>query len=191
MSEPSIVRLGCGRRRVSASRARSVSLGTERGAVAGRTSYPAAASGAVDGTTRVAAPAASASAARPTRHGAGLWLFYIQHQFDDVAWDRGEVWDYKTAALTGCSFLKLPRVLQWFTGNIGYHHVHHLSSRIPNYKLEACHNENEMFKNVKPIKLMSTFRALFLSLWDEKQQKLISFKRLKEMRMSSELSIAG
>jgi omega-6 fatty acid desaturase (delta-12 desaturase) len=124
-------------------------------------------------------------------HVAGLWLFYIQHQFDDVSWDRGEVWDYKTAALTGCSFLKLPRVLQWFTGNIGYHHVHHLSSRIPNYKLEACHNENEMFKNVKPIKLMSTFRALFLSLWDEKQQKLISFKRLKEMRMSSELSIAG
>jgi acyl-lipid omega-6 desaturase (Delta-12 desaturase) len=120
-------------------------------------------------------------------HSVGIWLFYIQHQFDDVEWERGEVWDYKTAALKGCSFLKLPPVLQWFTGNIGYHHVHHLSSRIPNYKLEACHNENEMFKNVKPIKFSSTIRALSLHLWDEDQQRLISFK---EMKMAREL-VAG
>lgn len=123
-------------------------------------------------------------------HAAGLWLFYIQHQFDDVAWERGDVWDYKTAALTGCSFLKLPGVLQWFTGNIGYHHVHHLSSRIPNYKLEACHNENEMFRNVKPIKFSSTFRALFLGLWDESQQKLISFKELKLKMASRSINIS-
>lgn len=115
-------------------------------------------------------------------HLFGLWLFYIQHQFDDVSWERGEVWDYKTAALAGCSFLKLPRILQWFTGNIGYHHVHHLSSRIPNYNLEACHNENDMFRNIKPIRLSSTFRALWLSLWDEKQEKLISFRELKKLQ---------
>lgn len=123
-------------------------------------------------------------------HIAGLWLFYIQHQFDDVSWERGEVWNYKTAALKGCSFLKLPPVLQWFTGNIGYHHVHHLSSRIPNYKLESCHNENKMFKDVKPIKISSTFRALFLSLWDEKQQRLISFRQFKLLR-SSQMVPAG
>lgn len=120
-------------------------------------------------------------------HSAGLWLFYIQHQFEDVRWERGDVWDYKNAALTGCSFLKLPAVLQWFTGNIGFHHVHHLSSRIPNYKLEACHNENDIFKVVKPIKLSSTIRPLSLHLWDEDNRKLISFKELK---MKGEL-VAG
>lgn len=121
-------------------------------------------------------------------HSLGLWLFYIQHQYDDVAWERGDVWDYKTAALTGCSFLKLSPVLQWFTGNIGYHHVHHLSSRIPNYKLAACHNENEMFQNVKPITLRSTWRALFLSLWDESQEKLISFREMRQRLAQMNLS---
>jgi omega-6 fatty acid desaturase (delta-12 desaturase) len=121
-------------------------------------------------------------------HSLGLWLFYIQHQYDDVAWERGDVWDYKTAALTGCSFLKLNPVLQWFTGNIGYHHVHHLSSRIPNYKLAACHNENEMFQNVKPITLRSTWRALFLSLWDESQEKLISFREMRQRLAEINLS---
>lgn len=112
-------------------------------------------------------------------HSFGLWLFYIQHQYDDVSWERGDVWDYKEAALNGCSFLKLPVVFQWFTGNIGFHHVHHLSSRIPNYKLSACHYENEMFRNVKPVYFLSTFRALTLSLWDESRQKLISFREMK------------
>jgi omega-6 fatty acid desaturase (delta-12 desaturase) len=115
-------------------------------------------------------------------HSLGIWLFYIQHQYDDVEWERGDVWDYKTAALRGCSFLKLPAIFQWFTGNIGYHHVHHLSSRIPNYKLEACHNENEIFKNIKPITFTSTFKALNLSLWDETRQKLISFREMKISR---------
>ncbi|MHC1733193.1 MAG: fatty acid desaturase [Bacteroidales bacterium] len=112
-------------------------------------------------------------------HSVGVWLFYIQHQFDDVSWERQEEWDYKTAAITGCSYLKLPAILQWFTGNIGYHHVHHLSSRIPNYNLQACHNENEIFSNVKPLILFSTFRALYLSLWDESERQLTSFRRLK------------
>lgn len=112
-------------------------------------------------------------------HIVGVWLFYIQHQFDDVSWERQEEWDYKTAAITGCSFLKLPVVMQWFTGNIGYHHVHHLSSRIPNYNLQACHYENDIFKDVRPLFVFSTFRALYLSLWDEPRRQLTSFRRLK------------
>jgi omega-6 fatty acid desaturase (delta-12 desaturase) len=112
-------------------------------------------------------------------HSIGIWLFFIQHQFDDVRWERGKEWDYKTAAINGSSFLELPAVFQWFTGNIGFHHVHHLSSRIPNYRLASCHYENDIFKDVKPLKPFSTFRALFLSLWDENGQQLISFKRMR------------
>ncbi len=111
-------------------------------------------------------------------HTAGLWLFYIQHQFEDVAWERTESWDYKEAAIRGSSFLKLPPLLQWFTGNIGFHHVHHLSSKIPNYNLARCHYENELFSNVKPIVLSATFRALQLNLWDEANGELISFRDL-------------
>jgi acyl-lipid omega-6 desaturase (Delta-12 desaturase) len=112
-------------------------------------------------------------------HIIGIWLFYIQHQYDDVQWERGSNWDYRNSALTGSSFLKLPAVLQWFTGNIGFHHVHHLSSRIPNYNLEACHYDNEIFTTIKPVRLFSTFRALYLSLWDEAARELTSFKRIK------------
>lgn len=111
-------------------------------------------------------------------HSIGIWLFYIQHQFDDVEWEREKNWDYKISAVNGSSFLKLPAVLQWFTGNIGYHHVHHLSSRIPNYNLAKCHNENAIFREVKPIKLSETFRALTLGLWDEANRKMISFRKL-------------
>jgi omega-6 fatty acid desaturase (delta-12 desaturase) len=75
--------------------------------------------------------------------------------------------------------LKLPAVLQWFTGNIGFHHVHHLSPRIPNYNLEACHFENDIFSPVKPVNILSTFRVLSLGLWDEAERKLISFKKLR------------
>ena len=115
-------------------------------------------------------------------HSIGIWLFYIQHQFDDVEWDREKNWDYKISAVNGSSFLRLPAVLQWFTGNIGYHHVHHLSSRIPNYYLAKCHNENAIFREVKPIKLSETFRALTLGLWDEANRKMISFRKLSVSR---------
>lgn len=108
----------------------------------------------------------------------GLWLFYMQHQFDDVSWEREEKWDYKIAAIKGSSFLKLPAILQWFTGNIGFHHIHHLSSRIPNYNLARCHYENELFKDVKPLVLFSTFKALKFHLWDEVKQQMISFRQL-------------
>ncbi|MGE5395244.1 MAG: fatty acid desaturase [Candidatus Saccharibacteria bacterium] len=109
----------------------------------------------------------------------GLWLFYAQHNFEDVSWERADTWDYKNAAIQGSSFLKLPLILQWFTGNIGFHHVHHLSPRIPNYNLARCQYENDLFKDVKPITLWSTFKAMRLSLWDEASHQLIRFRNVR------------
>lgn len=106
----------------------------------------------------------------------GTWLFYVQHQYEDVKWSRGKDWDYKTMALEGSSFLKLPKVLQWFTGNIGFHHIHHLSPKIPNYNLEKCYQENEEFHIEKPLTFFSALKSLKFRLWDEKNQRLVSFK---------------
>lgn len=106
----------------------------------------------------------------------GAWLFYIQHQYEDVKWARSEDWDYKTMAMEGSSFLKLPKVLQWFTGNIGFHHIHHLSPRIPNYNLEKCYTENKMFHVEKPLTFFSALRSLKFRLWDEKNKQLVSFR---------------
>lgn len=111
-------------------------------------------------------------------HSMGLWLFYVQHQYEDAFWERSNNWDYKTAALKGSSFLKLPLVFQWFTGNIGFHHVHHLSSRIPNYNLPRCHYENDIFKEVKIINIRESFKTLRLSLWDEANRQMTSFRRI-------------
>jgi len=108
----------------------------------------------------------------------GVWLFYVQHQYDQVVWTRGKEWDYKNIALQGSSFFKLPVVLQWFTGNIGFHHIHHLSPRIPNYKLPLCYKENPMFQDVQPITFLSSLRSMRLRLWDEKRKKIIGFKAL-------------
>ena len=113
---------------------------------------------------------------------AGFWLFYVQHQFEGVYWERGDEWDYTAAALQGSSFYKLPKILQWFTGNIGYHHIHHLSSRIPNYNLERCHKAHLMFQQVKPLTLISSLKTLSFRLWDEQRKKLVGFRHLKEMR---------
>ena len=111
----------------------------------------------------------------------GVWLFYVQHQFEGVYWERKENWDYLTEALEGSSFYKLPKVLQWFTGNIGFHHIHHLSPRIPNYFLERCHNENPMFQRIKPITFFSSLKSLTFRLWDEQHQRLVGFDYLKEL----------
>ena len=100
---------------------------------------------------------------------AGVWLFYVQHQFDGVYWERTGEWDYVTAALKGSSFYKLPKVLQWFSGNIGFHHIHHLSSRIPNYHLEKCHKAEPLFQTVKPITLFASFKSFTFRLWDEQR----------------------
>lgn len=114
--------------------------------------------------------------------GAGFWLFYVQHQFEGVYWERGSDWDYTAAALQGSSFYKLPRILQWFTGNIGYHHIHHLSSRIPNYNLERCHKADPLFQQVKPLGLFSSFKSLSFRFWDEPRRKLVGYRHLRELR---------
>ncbi len=113
---------------------------------------------------------------------AGIWMFYVQHQYEDTYWEKRDNWDYTTAALEGSSFYKLPKILQWFTGNIGYHHVHHLSSRIPNYNLERCHHSHPMFQQVKPITLLSSLKCLSLRLWDEQSRKLVGYSHLKNLR---------
>jgi omega-6 fatty acid desaturase (delta-12 desaturase) len=105
-----------------------------------------------------------------------VFMFYVQHQFEDVYWARDGEWDYATAALTGSSYFKLPAVLQWFTGNIGLHHIHHLSPRIPNYRLQACHDENPMFQDVPTLTLATSVQCLKLALWDEGGRRLVSFR---------------
>ncbi len=110
---------------------------------------------------------------------AGIWLFYVQHQFEDAYWESGSDWCYEDAALRGSSFLKLPRVLQFCSGNIGYHHVHHLSARIPNYNLQRAHEENPMFQAVPTLTLWDGLRAVRLKLWDEEQKRLVSFTQAR------------
>lgn len=113
---------------------------------------------------------------------AGFWLFYVQHQFEGGYWERGGKWDYTTAALKGSSFYKLPRVLQWFTGNIGYHHLHHLSARIPNYHLERCHRSDPLFQSVPPVTLFASLKSLGFRLWDEQRRQLVGYGHLRTLR---------
>lgn len=113
---------------------------------------------------------------------AGVWLFYVQHQFEDAYWEHGDDWDYTEAALLGSSFYRLPKVLQWFSGNIGFHHIHHLSPRIPNYHLERCHRSHPMFRRVEPMTLFGSLKSLTYRLWDENSRKLISFAQLKRQQ---------
>lgn len=112
---------------------------------------------------------------------AGVWLFYVQHQFEGVTWDKGHEWDFATAALHGSSFYRLPKILQWFTGSIGFHHIHHLSPRIPNYKLEKAHAEEPLFQTVVPVTLLTSLKSLTFRLWDEQQQKLVSFAQIRHL----------
>ncbi len=115
----------------------------------------------------------------------GTWLFYVQHQFEDTYWSESKGWDYTSAALRGSSYYKLPKILQWFTGNIGFHHIHHLSPKIPNYHLEKCHNENPEFQNSPVLTLKLSLKSLFLRLWDENQKKLVSFRQVKRMMLET------
>jgi omega-6 fatty acid desaturase (delta-12 desaturase) len=110
---------------------------------------------------------------------AGFWLFYVQHQFNPTHWARSDTWDYKKVALEGSSYYKLPLVLQYFTGNIGFHHIHHLSPLIPNYNLSRCHRENDLFNTIKPLKFWPGFKTLTFRLWDETSSEMISFRKLK------------
>jgi omega-6 fatty acid desaturase (delta-12 desaturase) len=111
----------------------------------------------------------------------GVWLFYVQHQFEHTYWHWHEQWDYYDASLHGSSYLKLPAPLQWITANIGVHHVHHMSARIPNYKLQKVHDENPEFHVVTKVTLRDTWRLVNLTLWDESARRLIRFKDLKRI----------
>jgi omega-6 fatty acid desaturase (delta-12 desaturase) len=113
---------------------------------------------------------------------AGIWMFYVQHQYEDVYWEHHGNWNYTTAALEGSSFYKLPKILQWFTGNIGFHHVHHLSSKIPNYYLERCHYSHPLFKSVKPLTFWNSLKCASLRLWDEESRRLVGYSHLKKLQ---------
>ena len=106
---------------------------------------------------------------------AGIWLFYVQHQFEDAYWESAEDWTYADAALRGSSYLKLPKVLQFFSGNIGLHHVHHLSARIPNYNLQRAHDENPIFHDVPMLSFADGLRSVRLKLWDEERGSMVTF----------------
>ena len=109
---------------------------------------------------------------------AGVWLFYVQHNFTGTYWARHGKWDFYTSAMKGASFYKLPLLLQWFSGNIGFHHIHHLNAKIPNYLLPNAYRENAAF-HVPPVTLRSSLESLSLRLWDEKREKLVGYEVLK------------
>ena len=112
---------------------------------------------------------------------AGIWLFYVQHQFEDTYWQCNGSWSYADAALRGSSYLKLPRVLQFFTGNIGLHHVHHLNARIPNYHLQRAHESTPVFASVPTLTLWDGLAAVRLKLWDERSGRLVTFAQARRV----------
>jgi omega-6 fatty acid desaturase (delta-12 desaturase) len=106
----------------------------------------------------------------------GVWLFSIQHRFERAVWAPDKSWNFAAAAMRSTSHLHLPRILQWFTGNIGFHHVHHLNPRIPNYRLEDCYNSDAGFQSAPCLTLWTALRALRFSLWDEDQRRMVPFR---------------
>ena len=109
----------------------------------------------------------------------GIWLFYVQHQFEDVYWENNDQWSYLDTALHGSSYLKLPKVLQFFSGNIGLHHVHHLNARIPNYNLQRAHDEVAIFRDVPTLSLTDGLRAVKLKLYDEDRRCMVTFAQAR------------
>ena len=115
----------------------------------------------------------------------GVWLFYIQHQFDPSYWARTEGWESMAAAMRGSSFYKLPRVLQWISGNIGFHHIHHLRPRIPNYNLQQCLNETPELQLPDPLRLWPSLMSVHLKVWDERKKILLTLRQMREqLRLS-------
>ena len=112
----------------------------------------------------------------------GIWLFYVQHQFEQSYWRDSAEWDYATSALHGSSYYKLPAVLQWFTGNIGFHHIHHLSPRIANYNLQRCHEATPLFREVTTFGIIHSIRCATLRLWDDERRKMVGFDYLKTIK---------
>ncbi|MFB6467075.1 fatty acid desaturase [Cytobacillus sp. Hz8] len=121
---------------------------------------------------------------------AGIWLFYVQHTFEDSYFEEDEYWDYVKAAVEGSSFYYLPKMLQWLTGNIGYHHVHHLSPRVPNYQLEEAHNQTIPLQNVPTITLKTSLSSLKFRLWDETNHKFVGYQAVKEFDIKSKKRVS-
>lgn len=111
----------------------------------------------------------------------GVWMFYVQHQFEDVYWESSERWSYDDAALRGSSYLKLPKLLQFFTGNIGLHHVHHLSAKVPNYNLQRAHDQNPVFSDVPVLTVGDGLRAIRLKLIDPQSGRLLTWNEAKAL----------
>ena len=118
---------------------------------------------------------------------AGVWLFYVQHQYEDVYWERTDSWNYANAALQGSSYLRLPQPLQFFTGNIGLHHVHHLSAKVPNYNLQRAHDSCELFHTVPQLTIRDGLQATRLKLWDEDAGRLVTFAEARRSTAPSVL----
>jgi omega-6 fatty acid desaturase (delta-12 desaturase) len=112
----------------------------------------------------------------------GVWMFYVQHQFEDVYWESSESWGYADAALRGSSYLKLPQPFQFFTGNIGIHHVHHLSAKVPNYNLQRAHDENPIFRNVPVLTPRDGAAAVRLKLIDAEAGRLLTWSEVRARR---------
>jgi omega-6 fatty acid desaturase (delta-12 desaturase) len=108
----------------------------------------------------------------------GVWLFYVQHQFEDTYWEHDEAWDFYRAGAHGSSFYDLGRVGHWLTGNIGYHHIHHLASQIPNYRLAACFRDNPEMQRVTRLTVRDSLRCARLTLWDEERRTMVPFRSL-------------
>ncbi len=107
----------------------------------------------------------------------GVWLFYVQHQFENAYWRRDAEWDAGESAVAGSSYFDLPLALHWFTGNIGYHHIHHLASRIPNYRLRECFESSPLLQGATRVTLFSSLRCARMKLWDEERQRMVGFPR--------------
>ncbi|WP_281884947.1 fatty acid desaturase [Paenibacillus sp. YYML68] len=125
----------------------------------------------------------------------GVWLFYVQHQFEETYFEHEDEWSYVKAAVEGSSYYKLPKLLQWITGNIGFHHVHHLSPKVPNYNLEAAHEASEPLQKATTITIGTSLKSLRYRLWDEKAKEFVSFRDIKHMlrkaKSASEQSMAA
>jgi acyl-lipid omega-6 desaturase (Delta-12 desaturase) len=115
----------------------------------------------------------------------GNWLFYVQHQFEDAYWEAHEGWDYAEAAIKGASYYRLPRVLEWMTGRIGLHHVHHLDPKIPNYLLRRCHDENGVLQAVNVLTIRESIRTASLKLWDAEHRRMVGFRALRSRRTAA------
>ena len=111
----------------------------------------------------------------------GVFMFYVQHQFEDAYWETSERWSYADAALQGSSYLRLPKLLQFFTGNIGLHHVHHLSAKIPNYNLQRAHDESPIFRDVPVLSVGDGLRAVRLKVIDRQSGRLLTWREVKAL----------